>query len=466
MSRNCPPREFWLTLFYARIAMTRLSSMTIRLSMCCLALCAGSAKAQRGPSRVSVAEAKLLDADVTISLVGTVRAVRQSRVAAELAGLVRNMPAREGDAVSAGDIICELDDSTLSLELARAQAQLDSVSARRQELIAGTREEELRRLKAMWDESIAEHERWKKEMARIERLYRDRDSNDKEIYDARANLLTAMHRTEAARAAYEQGVQGERAEVILQAEYDVKEYEATVHKLQSDLQKNKIRAPFSGYVTTRNAEVGEWVPSGGQVVEVVDLSSVLVRVDAPEFSLPHLHTGDTVRVKVDALSKTFTGKIKHIVRQADLTAHTFPVDIEIDNTDGRLAAGMFARASISAGQKNKFTAVPKDAIVSKGGVDYIAVARPGKKGWVASLQGITAGSDIGDWITITSDNLKPGAKVVIRGNEGIRPFPMPIVIVDAAGTPVDLDASATQQSEKSHPDGHNNSSHTPGEGDK
>ncbi len=398
---------------------------------------AGQTLAQMPPTKVVVAEAQMLDAPATITLVGTVHAVRRSRIGSEIAGIVAEMPARQGDLVGAEDVLCKLRDDVLSLRLAEAKANLNALKARHEELRAGTRTEELTRLKAVLDERTAEYERWKFEIDRIERLYKDSDANTKEYQDARARFLTAERRMIAAQASYNLGVKGPRIEVVQRAEYEVAEQQAVVDRIASDLSKTAIRASFAGYVAERVAELGEWIPAGGAVVELIDLSSVLVRIDVPESVLPYLTEGDPARVKVDALKRTFVGQVKHIIRQADDRARTFPVEIEIDNSEGLLAGGMFARATVPAGPGSRVPAVPKDAIVERDGISSVAMVMPAEHGgMVGMLISVSVGADVGDWIAVTSGNVSPGTKVITRGNENILPFPTPVIIVDEKGTPV------------------------------
>jgi len=189
------------------------------------------------------------------------------------------------------------------------------------------------------------------------------------------------------------------------------------------------------YVPIR-VEVGEWVTMGGTVAEMVELSRVLVNVDAPERALPFLEEGATVRVMIDALGYGLAGRIKHIIRQADRAARTFPVEIEIDNEEGKLAAGMFARATLPAGPSQRIVAVPTDAVVERDGTSYIARVIPHRDGPAGVLMPVTVGLSKDDWIAITSRNVEPGTPVIVEGNENIAPFPTPIQIVDERGTPV------------------------------
>ena len=411
-----------------------LGPILLILAVSCVA---GRASAQMPAVRVVVGEARVVKANPTISLVGTVEPARRSRVSSELAGLVIDMPVRQGDIIPAGGVICKLNQDTLSLRLAAERAKLLGVRARHEELIAGTRPEELVRLKALLDETVAEFDGRRFEMERVQRLFDAGESNNKEYQDTRATFLAAERRKIATEAAYKLGLEGPRKEIIAQAMHDVARQQAITDRIESDLGKSIIRAPFAGHIVRREIEVGEWISEGDTVVELVELETVLVRVNVPESVLPFISKGDAVRVTVDAVSKSFAGRIKHIVRQADPNARTFPVEIEVDNHEGSLAAGMFARSTMPSGSPGDAIAVPQDAIVMRDRISYVAIVVPGREGGSSAiLSPVSVGMDIDDWITITSGNLLPGTLVITRGTERILPFPTPIEIVDERGTPV------------------------------
>jgi HlyD family secretion protein len=380
-----------------------------------------------------------MEAAATITLVATVNAVRRSAVGSEIAGVVAEMPVRQGDRVNAGDVLCRLDDSTLRHRLEEAQARFGSLKARHDELLNGTRPEEIQRLRALLEEAEAEHERWKFEAERIEGLYSGQTSNQKELTDARLLYLGAENRRIAARANYEMAVNGPRKETILQAAFNVAEQQAVVDRIGADLRKTTIRSPFAGHVTQRFMEVGEWMPEGGTVVHMIDLSTVLVRVDAPESAMPYLAEGVSARVRVDALKKSLQGRVLHVVRQADERARTFPVEIELDNRDELLASGMFARATLPAGPSSSVVAVPKDAVIETDGLPHVAIVLPASQGpFHGMLTPVTVGAEINDWLAITAGDVRAGTQVIVRGNERMMRFPTPIEIVDERGNPVAL----------------------------
>ncbi|MCH8148533.1 MAG: efflux RND transporter periplasmic adaptor subunit [Planctomycetes bacterium] len=394
--------------------------------------------AQPGPTKVAVTEARIMRAPSTMVLVASVEPVRKSRVGSEIAGLVEVMPVHQGDFVKKGDALCRLDSATLRHRAVEAKARLSVLQSAHEELLAGTRKDELVRLGALRDEAVEELKMWEFEFARVNKLHEGRESNRKELVEARTLFRTAERRMIAAKARYDLGSQGPRKEVIAQARYEVAEQQAVVDRTATELEKTTIRAPFDGYVVRRNVEVGEWVTVGGQIVEMVDLSSMLVRVNVPESALPFLHVGDRTRIEIDALARFFEGKVKHIMRDADRTARTFPVEIEIPNDQKLLAGGMFARATVTVGDDVDVVAVPKDAVVERRGITQVGVVVPGERGgFNALLVSVILGSDIGDWIAITSGNIEPGDKIVTHGTERIHPFPTAVLIVDKSGTPIE-----------------------------
>jgi hypothetical protein len=158
--------------------------------------------------------------------------------------------------------------------------------------------------------------------------------------------------------------------------------------------------------------------------------------------------------------------------QADDTARTFPVEIAVPNpgyvevdgemiprrvAEGRgeldhqssangpseagaateatlLAGGMFARATLQAGPSAMTTAVPKDAVTMRDGVEFVCMVAPGQQegSLVAIPMPVTTGVDVDEWIAVTSGNLAPGMQVVTNGNENIL-LPSPIEIVKPPG---------------------------------
>ena len=193
-----------------------------------LAACPSIAAGQPGPMKVVVERAAMRELPATMRLVATVEPAVRSLIGAEVEGLVVEMPAREGDRIEKGGVICRLNDDTLSAEAASARANLGARQAKLEELEAGTRAEELARLKAAHEEAKARYEKWGLEKQRIEALHDAGTTFGKEVYDCEAEYLAARQRVLSAQAQYEEGVAGPRTEVIAQARFQVAEQAAVV----------------------------------------------------------------------------------------------------------------------------------------------------------------------------------------------------------------------------------------------
>ncbi|MCH8880146.1 MAG: efflux RND transporter periplasmic adaptor subunit [Planctomycetes bacterium] len=343
--------------------------------------------------KVLLAEAQLKELPATSLLVGSVRPNRISTVGAEVEGLVTALPVRQGDYLKTGTLICQLNDDTLQLELRAAEGKLESLNAA--VLIAK-----------------ADLDRWTREKERVAKLEDSYRANAKEVYDTLADFLIAENR-------------------VREAEQDVVEQSAQVELKKIEIAKTRIAAPFDGYVTALHTEVGQWLPRGGQVIEIIDLETVLVRVDAPESAIVHIRVGDEARVKLDALNSTVTGRVKYIIPQAHEQARTFPVDIAIANPQHTLRSGMFARCTVKTGLAGQVVAVPRDAVVHKEGTNRIWEVKPaGPAGMMAFPMVVTLGAEVGEWVAITSGNVSPGMKVAVRGNEQLMPFPAKVIVVE------------------------------------
>jgi multidrug efflux pump subunit AcrA (membrane-fusion protein) len=415
---------------------------------------------QAPPTQVSVASARTQTVSETISLVGSVKPTTRSVIASEVAGLVRTLEVEEGDVVEKGQTICRLRDTTAKFALAEAQAKLQELQERLAELKAGTRPELIEQAQANMQEAQALYENWENELQRVTRLFKEGQASQKEYNDTVAEHAAARQRYSATKALYALAQKGPRREEIAQAEFAVEAQKAAVANLKYSLEQTRIKAPFGGVITKKLTEVGQWITAGGSVVEMIDLDHVLVRVNVPESAISFQEVGDQVSVIIDALDKTFWGKIKHIIPQADENARTFPVEIEVDNSDRHLKSGMFARARIASGQKTEAVVVPRDAVIQRQGAFYVVSISPapqmggpgggeGKSAPKGPAEGqppsgkpqqnppmmatpipVLLGAEIDNWIAVRSPAVQAGMKIAVKGHDRIF-APMPVIPLPA-----------------------------------
>lgn len=401
--------------------------------------------AQHPPTPVQVVEARSHQAPRALTLVGSVLPYTRSVIASELAGLVESMPVDEGDLVQKEQVLVKLQDTIHVLAKQEAEARLEQLQAELDELEAGTRPEEIAQAKATFEEIKAVLEKWNLELDRVKRLRGQSSASEKEYNDTVAEQSAGQQRLRGAEAAYDLALAGPRKEVIARARFAVAAQQAVLDRLEYDLAQTEIRAPFKGYVTRQLTEVGEWITAGGAVIELIDLERVLVRVNVPESAISGSEVGDSVSVDVDALSRTFTGRIKHIIPQADVRARTFPVEVELSNESHALKSGMFVRARVTNKEVLEDTLiVPRDAILQRQGTHYVVVVSPSPMNaneMQAAPFPVELGADVGAWIAIRSPMVQPGTQVAIKGHDRVY-GPEPVMVAPGGEVPPPATQSA------------------------
>jgi RND family efflux transporter MFP subunit len=164
--------------------------------------------------------------------------------------------------------------------------------------------------------------------------------------------------------------------------------------------------------------VGEWVDRGDPVAAMASIHDLEVRVEVPERHFSELERGAEARVSFGALpGYEVTGKVSAVIPQASPQARTFPLKLRIPNEAGRIGAGMLAQVALPAGEAYKATVVPKDALILRGSERRVYVVNDDDTVKPVTVE---TGSGVGSWVEIKS-GLAPGARVVIRGNERLRP---------------------------------------------
>jgi len=401
--------------------------------------------AQPPPLVVSFVPAEKRVVQATEPLVGSVEPYTRSLMASEVAGIVASMPVDEGDRVEAGTVVCQLRDRTARLAHAEAQARLEQLQAQLAELEAGTRPEEIAQAEAAKVEAAALSTKWTNELERITRLHQRAEAASlKEYNDTVAEHAAAKARLAQATAFYDEAVAGPRKEAIARARHAIAAQQQALERLAYDLAQTKIEAPFTGFVAKKFTEVGQWMTVGGDVVELIDLERVLVRVDVPERMISVMKVGELVPVSLDALGKTFRGRIKHVIPQADEKARTFPVEIELANPGNVLKSGMFVRARVPAGPMVESVVVPRDAVLQRGQTHFVVIvvpAPPPGQGSMAMPVPIQLGAEVDSWIAISSVTVQAGTSVVVKGHDriyGPQPVqPQPAVGINSStGTPM------------------------------
>lgn len=388
------------------------------------------AGAEQAAVPVVVARVSMTQQAVGQSFVGTVMPARTSDVGSAVDGRIVDFPITDGQRVTEGQPLAELLRGLLEIEREGSMAELQRRRQVLAELRAGSRPEEIEQARALVAGFEARLAYARSRLARLNRLAERGTSTVDEVQDSQTELQQIEAQLRGSRAALALVEAGPRAEQVAQAAAAVAVQEAAVERIDDQLAKHTIRAPFAGWVIERFTEKGQWIARGGLVARIAELDDVEVEVRVPEISVVGLEAGVDVRLEFDAAPhQTWIGRVARIVPQADVLSRSFPVQIAVENTiaDGApvLRGGMLARAWLPVGRAASVKVVPKDALVLGGTTPMIFVidgpnaAATRVEGTVRAVP-VELGAAVGGNVEVRSD-IEPGRLVVVRGNERLRP---------------------------------------------
>ena len=284
-----------------------------------------------------------------VESVGSLFPFEEVTVGSEVEGRVDEVYVDVGDRVATGRPLVKIVPVELSLAREQERAALQQIQARLASPQGGDLRDpgdaaEVRRAQADRTDAEQKYERAKELFA--------------EGLIARGTFDEAEARYKSARAAYDMAVQNVQT---LRAQ--AAQRSASVALADKKLHDTLIRAPFAGQVKERMVSPGQYVKVQTPVMAIVDTDPLRVRLKAPEKMAGWIAVGLPVKVQVEAYpDRTFMGRLSRINPSVDPQTRSFEVEALLDNKDGLLKPGFFARASIASKHVDKALLVPQDAL--------------------------------------------------------------------------------------------------------
>lgn len=180
----------------------------------------------------------------------------------------------------------------------------------------------------------------------------------------------------AAKAAYEvlaNQQAGGMAAAIESKELTAVKQERATEALEKQRADMILRAPRSGVIAYRNAEVGALAAAGTKAFTLVDNGHINVDCSIGENDAAVLQTGMEVMVTIDALGRDYTGKIIFVSPAMDEDSKSYKVRISLDNPDNMVKAGLFAHTAVDVLQRPQTIFVPQSAVLTRNGEQYVFV---------------------------------------------------------------------------------------------
>lgn len=318
---------------------------------------------------VTVETAILAPVVSRLELTGSVSARQRSQLSSRSSGLVRTMHVDAGDVVKQGDLLMDLDPELAEIELERLDA---------------------------------ESEQARIELADSERLFNEA-------------------RDLASRDAFPKSEANSRENAVGVKRASAKQMEARVKQQRALIERHRLLAPYNGVISQRLTDAGEWVETGRPVVELVSLDRPRLDVQVPQEFYAKLAGESKVTVKLDAFpEREFAGRVAAIVPVKDPVARTFLTRIEWEDAKIKVGPGMSGRAIFEFESEDSVVQVPRDAVVRfpDGTAKVWTLQEKGGR-LTATSRTVTIGTSLAGRARVLS-GLENGARVVVRGNEGLQ----------------------------------------------
>lgn len=287
----------------------------------------------------------------SLSLAGEFQSYQVVDVHAKVSGYIRHIYVDIGDKVHAGETLAVLEVPELNAQVQGTVAQYarskDEITRAQHEVVRAQSEAQ----------SIhADYMRLKQASAAQPGLIAEQ-----ELDDAQSKDLASAAQVDAAKS--------ELAAAEKQSAYASADNER-VHDLEA---YTRVTAPLNGVITWRYADTGALIQAGTasdvQSLPIVKLSQsdlLRLRLPVPEDAVQYIHQGDPVQVRVDAVNRTFTGKVVRFTRNVSTETRTMETEIDVPNANLTLMPGMYANATLQLVHHDNVLTVPIEAVMQNG----------------------------------------------------------------------------------------------------
>ena len=196
---------------------------------------------------------------------------------------------------------------------------------------------------------------------------------------------------------------------------DMQAAENDLTRAKRALDDTRVKAPINGTINTRKVNEGSYIQQNSSIGNIVDISTMKVKVSISEKDAFMLHPGDTVEITTDVYpGHRFLGHVDNIASKAD-EAHTYPVEIHLPNNPAfPLKGGMFGRINFTSITSRDAIAISRDALIGSVKNAQVFVI----KGNIASLRNITIGRESGQLLEVLN-GLEEGEMVVTSGQNNL-----------------------------------------------
>ena len=383
------------------------SSLIVLASIVLLTSCEQETKAASEPTGVpvQVRTPAVVERAESVSASGSVEGSETADVAFQVSGRVVRVLVEEGQPVSQGQLLAEIDPTDYRNAFNAAEAQKAAAIAVEQRADDGPRKQEL-------EQARIEFERAEDEYRRMKFLVERKSLPPNDFQKIEAAYKAAKER-------YDMAQEGTRKEDRAAAAAQAHAADAQASEESKRLNDTRLLAPISGSISMRRVDPGQTVAAGMPVFSIAELNPVKVRVGVPEADIGKVHQGATAEVSAPSLDgRCFNGKVAIIGVAAEPASRTYTVKILVPNPGPVLLAGMVAEARIFGPAKIHALTIPAEAVVpDPQGAPNVYVYSPERKRVYARR--VEVGQPVDKEVEILS-GLRGDEQIVVAGQQKVR----------------------------------------------
>jgi RND family efflux transporter MFP subunit len=378
---------------------------------------ASQVEAAPGPPAAQVAMVKRGSIAQVLSLAGQFQPFQVIDVHPKVSGFIRHIYVDIGDRVHQGQTLAVLEVPELQAQLAGTVSEV------------ARSKDEIQRAQHEVQRAESTHAALRADYQRLADTSRAQPGliAQQELDDAQAKDLSSEADVDAAKAA------------LSAAQKGLEVSQADNQRVSAIASYTNVVAPLDGIIIWRYADTGALIQSGinsnNQDLPIVKLAQsgvMRLRLPVPEAYVRYVNLGDPIKVHVDALGRSFEGKVVRFTRDLNFETRTMETEVDVPNKDLTIDSGMYANVLMRLAHADSVPTVPISALVLHGGGQQVYILDADNRVHVRDVQVGIRGSRL---VAITS-GLEPGDRVIIGSQAKYAE--------DEAVTPVVADTPASE----------------------
>jgi HlyD family secretion protein len=351
-----------------------------------------------------------------IAVEGVVRALDQSAIMPKITAPVARFYVNRGDHVRKGQLLATLENRDLAASVTDAKGTFEQASANYRNMASAQVPDELVKAQADVESARQAADSTKKVLDSRQQLFKDGALARRLVDEASVAYVQARSQYQTAQKHLESLQNVGRHEEVKGAAGNLESAKGKYEAAQAQLAYSEVRSPISGVIADRAVFPGEMANAGSALLTVMDVSSIIARVNVPQAQASHLKVGQAASIAATDSSAEVAGKVIVVSPAVDPQSTTVEIWVQATNPGERLRPGGTVHVTIKAETIPDAAVVPVAALLpsQEGGSVVVVVGADS----VAHQRKVEVGIRNAEAAQLLS-GAQPGEQVVVSGGVGL-----------------------------------------------